>query len=180
MRCSRDVAVSSAGALRTTADLIRRVSTPMEICLPTDRSYQNAWRDASTPFISAVCRYNLNIRAVTRVGRRDRGSLTLDGRYSGRRERLGVATRAPPERRQQQQRSGRISFRYTPRPSIPPDGRWVLSTSNQETLRGWFGARSKRRSRQDVFPPGVLITNIRPRIPIARLPEDIVCHGSIS
>ncbi len=102
-----------------------------------------------TPFVSALYRYGAEASAW-RAWDDEIIAVQTDAAPGTIRDR--VAARAPPQRRDERQRRRPASFWYTPRPSVSPDGRWVLFTSNWEKTLG-LDPRGEPGGgfRQDVF-----------------------------
>jgi hypothetical protein len=132
-----------------TRDLVAPVISPKEVLLADHPSWNNAQPDRLVPFISALYRYGAN---------------TVEWRPWDD-EIVAVQTDVAPDAgaevwRLAQHRSdvrndndpSLLSFWYTPRPNVSPDGRWVLFTSNWEKTLGTdpVGAAGER-ARQDVF-----------------------------
>jgi hypothetical protein len=126
-------------------DVLAQILTPKEVYLADHPSWNNAQPNRAVPFITATYRY---------------GDNTVEWRPWDD-EILGVPTDGGPDVwRFAQHRSdvrndqtpGDISFWYTPRPNVSPDGRWVLFTSNWEKTLGTDPQESAgEKSRQDVF-----------------------------
>jgi hypothetical protein len=131
-----------------TSDLVTPVLLPKEIYMADHPSWHNAQPDRLVPFVDATYRYGTNtapwrawddeIFAVQTDGAGGAGSVWRFAHH-----RSAVEHDVDPSR---------ISFWYTPRVNVSPDGRWALFTSNWEkTLgtdpRGEVGGRY----RQDVF-----------------------------
>lgn len=132
----------------TTFDLIAPVLSPKEIYLADHPSWHNAQPDRLVPFIEANYRYGAN-SVPWRAWDEELLGIQTDGAGGGAtvwrfaHHRSLVADDLDPSR---------ISFWYTPRPNVSPDGHWALFTSNwDKTLgtdpRGETGASN----RQDVF-----------------------------
>jgi hypothetical protein len=129
-------------------DLIRPLLTPKEINLSDHPTWNNARPDRLVPFITATYRYGLNtaewrawddeILAIqTDVGD---GSAEV---WRLAHHRSDVSNDNDPSI---------ISFWYTPRPNVSPDGRWVLFTSNWEKTLGTDPQGvAGEKARQDVF-----------------------------
>jgi hypothetical protein len=129
-----------------TEDVIAPVMAPRQVYLADHPTWHNARPDVAIPFISALYRYGENTvpwRAwddeiiAVQVGTRPAEVWRLAHHRSD------VRQDADPSR---------ISFWYTPRPNVSPDGRWVLFTSNWEKSLGTDPAGDAgTRARQDVF-----------------------------
>ena len=129
-------------------DLITPVVTPKEIYMSDHPSWNNARVDRLVPFITSTYRYGTtasewrawddDILAVqTDVG--DGGAEVFRLAH----HRSDVRTDGAPDQ---------TTFWYMPRPSVSPDGRWVLFTSNWEkTLGTDTTAAAGEQARQDVF-----------------------------
>jgi len=129
-------------------DLIRPLLSPKEITLSDHPSWNNARPDRLVPFISATYRYGANaaewrawddeiVAVQTDVGD---GSAEV---WRFAHHRSNVDKDDDPSV---------ISFWYTPRPNVSPDGRWVLFTSNWEkTLGSDPQGAPGEKARQDVF-----------------------------
>lgn len=129
-------------------DLITPVVTPKEIYLSDHPTWTNARADRLVPFVTATYRYGAiasewrawddEILAVqTDVG--DGGAEVFRLAH----HRSDVRKDDAPEQ---------TSFWYMPRPSVSPDGRWVLFTSNWEKTLGTDPTADKgEQARQDVF-----------------------------
>lgn len=129
-----------------TADVIAPVLTPRQVFLADHPSWHNARPDVWTPFISALYRYGAN--TVEWRAWDDEIIAVQAGDGEGQVWRLAhhrsdVRHDVDPSR---------ISFWYTPRPNVSPDGRWVLFTSNWEKTLGTDpGGEAGGAARQDVF-----------------------------
>jgi hypothetical protein len=132
----------------TTWDLVAPVLLPKEIYLADHPSWHNAQPDRMVPFIDANYRYGTSAvewrawdEEVLAVQTEGAGSGATVWRFAHHRSAVADDVDA-----------SRISFWYTPRVNVSPDGRWALFTSNWEkTLgtdpRGDVGGTH----RQDVF-----------------------------
>jgi hypothetical protein len=130
----------------TTHDVIVPVLTPRQVYLADHPSWHNARPDAWTPFISGLYRYGAN--TVEWRAWDDEIIAVQTGETAGEVWRL--AHHRSDVRHDTD--ASRISFWYTPRPNVSPDGRWVLFTSNWEkTLATDPGGDAATRARQDVF-----------------------------
>jgi hypothetical protein len=131
-----------------TFDLITPILLPKEIYLADHPSWHNAQPDRFVPFIEANYRYGANTTAwrawdeeITAVQTDAAGSGALVWRFAHHRS--AVADDIDPSR---------ISFWYTPRVNVSPDGRWALFTSNWEKTLGTDpGGEPGGTARQDVF-----------------------------
>jgi hypothetical protein len=129
-----------------THDLITPVLTPQQVYLADHPSWHNARPDAWTPFISALYRYGDN--QVAWRAWDDEIVAVQTGEAGGQVWRLAhhrsdIRHDTDPSR---------LSFWYTPRPNVSPDGRWVLFTSNWEKTLGTDpGGPAGGAARQDVF-----------------------------
>ena len=130
----------------TTFDLVA-VMQPKEIYLADHPSWHNAQPDRLVPFIDANYRYGANttvwrawdeeIIAVQTAA----GSAGTVWRFAHHRS--AVADDLDPSR---------ISFWYTPRANVSPDGQWALFTSNWDKSLGTDpGGEPGGAYRQDVF-----------------------------
>lgn len=130
-------------------DLILPILAPKSIFLADHPAWQNARPDTSVPFFSALYRYGANttewrawddeiVAIQTDVAP---GVSATVWRLAHHRSDVAHDTD-----------SSRINFWYTPRPSVSPDGRWVLFTSNWEKTLGADTAPEPGGAfRQDVF-----------------------------
>ena len=131
-----------------TFDLITPILLPKEIYLADHPSWHNAQPDRFVPFIEANYRYGANTtpwrawdEEITAVQTDAAGSGALVWRFAHHRS--AVADDLDPSR---------ISFWYTPRVNVSPDGRWALFTSNWEKTLGTDpGGEPGGTARQDVF-----------------------------
>ncbi|CAN5484196.1 hypothetical protein BH23ACI1_BH23ACI1_15800 [soil metagenome] len=129
-----------------TRDVISPVLSPRQVYLADHPSWHNARPDVWTPFISALYRYGGN--TVEWRAWDDEIVAVQTGDPGGEVWRL--AHHRSDVRHDTD--SSRISFWYTPRPNVSPDGRWVLFTSNWEkTLGNDPGGDQGGGARQDVF-----------------------------
>lgn len=131
-----------------TADLVAPVLLPKAVYMADHPSWHHAAPDRLVPFLNATYRYGANTTAwrawddeILAVQTDAPGSGATVWRFAHHRS--NVANDNDPSR---------ISFWYTPRVNVSPDGRWALFTSNWEkTLgtdpRGDTGAAA----RQDLF-----------------------------
>lgn len=132
-----------------TRDVITPVLNPKEIYLADHPSWHNAPPDRFVPFITGLYRFGAN---TTDWRAWDDEIVAVQTDLSGNagaevwrlaHHRSNVADDGDP---------GRISFWYTPRPNVSPDGRWALFTSNWEKTLGTDPAGSTGgKARQDVF-----------------------------
>jgi hypothetical protein len=132
-----------------TRDVITPVLDPKEIYLADHPSWHNASPDRFVPYITGLYRYGANTTAWRawddEIVAVQTGLPGNDGARVWRlaHHRSDVRDDTDP---------GRISFWYTPRPNVSPDGQWVLFTSNWEKTLGTDPAGdSGGRARQDVF-----------------------------
>jgi hypothetical protein len=129
-------------------DLIAPIVNPKEVYLSDHPTWNNARPNRLEPFISGTYRYGANpaewrpwddeiVAVQTDVG--DGGADVWRLAH----HRSDVSNDETPDV---------ISFWYTPRPNVSPDGRWVLFTSNWEKSLGTDpqGAPGEK-ARQDVF-----------------------------
>jgi hypothetical protein len=136
----------SATSPLTPWDLIKPILTPQEISLSDHASWNNAQPAALVPFISATYRYGINVAAwrgwddeiIAIETNAPAGTGATVWRFAHHRS--DVASDVDPSY---------LSFWYTPRPNVSPDGRWVMFTSNWEKTLG-FDPRDKA-FREDVF-----------------------------
>ena len=152
-----------------TADLVVPVLRPEEVFLADHPSWHNAQPDRLVPFLDANYRYGTNT-TEWRPWDEEIFAVQTDGPGTGAtvwrfaHHRSVVADDLDPSR---------MSFWYTPRVNVSPDGRWALFTSNwDKTLgtdpRGEVGGTF----RQDVFllslkpavivPPVSIVTTTLP------------------
>jgi hypothetical protein len=139
----------SLSAPLATRDLILPVLLPKHIYMADHPSWHNARPDLETPFLSALYRYGGEaspwrawddeiVAVQTNVSA---GASATVWRLAHHRSDIG-----------NDNDPSRIYFWYTPRPSVSPDGRWVLFTSNWEkTLGPDPVAEPGGAFRQDVF-----------------------------
>jgi hypothetical protein len=130
----------------STSDLVA-VMQPKEVYLADHPSWHNAQPDRLVPFIDANYRYGANTTAwrawdeeiiAVQTGA---GSAATVWRFAHHRS--AVADDVDPSR---------ISFWYTPRANVSPDGQWALFTSNWEKTLGTDpGGDTGGTHRQDVF-----------------------------
>jgi hypothetical protein len=127
-------------------DLIRAVLTPQEISLSDHPTWNNAQPTVLVPFITATYRYGINLTAwrawddeiIAVETNAPAGTGATVWRFAHHRS--NVASDADP---------AYLSFWYTPRPNVSPNGRWAIFTSNWEKTLG-FDPREKA-FREDVF-----------------------------
>jgi len=131
-----------------TFDLIAPVLLPKEIYLADHPSWHNAQEDRLVPFVDANYRYGAN-QTAWRAWDEEIFAVQTDAAGGGAsvwrfaHHRSAVADDVDPSR---------ISFWYTPRVNVSPDGRWALFTSNWEKTLGTDPrAEAGGRFRQDVF-----------------------------
>jgi hypothetical protein len=126
--------------------LINPVLTPKEIYLSDHLSWNNAQPNTLVPVISATYRYGDNTTAwrawddevIAIETDAPAGTGATVWRFAHHRS--DVASDTNPLV---------LSFWYTPRPNVSPDGRWVLFTSNWEKTLGSDPKDSTHR--EDVF-----------------------------
>ena len=131
-----------------TADLIAPVLQPKEVYLAEHPSWHNAQPLTMVPFLDATYRYG-TIASEWRAWDEEIIAVQTEAAGTGAtvwrfaHHRSAVANDSDPTR---------ISFWYTPRVNIAPDGRWALFTSNWEKKLG-TDARGEAGGtyRQDVF-----------------------------
>lgn len=132
-----------------TRDVITPVLTPKSVFLADHPSWHNASPDRFVPYISGLYRYGAN---TTGWRAWDDEIVAVQTDLEGN---TGAQVWRLAHHRSDVQDDGdpgRMSFWYTPRPNVSPDGRWVLFTSNWEkTLGADVGGDSGGRARQDVF-----------------------------
>lgn len=132
-----------------TRDLITPVLNPKQVFLADHPSWHNASPDRFVPYITGLYRFNANstewrawddeIIAVQTELTANAGAEVWRLAH----HRSDVRHDTEPDR---------MSFWYTPRPNVSPDGRWVLFTSNWEKTLGTDPAGEPGgRARQDVF-----------------------------
>ncbi len=131
----------------TTFSLIRPVLRPEEEFLADHPSWHNAQPDRLVPFLDANYRYGANT-TVWRAWDEELFAVQTDGAGGGAtvwrfaHHRSLAADDVDPSR---------ISFWYTPRANVSPDGRWALFTSNWDKTLGIDPGEAVRTYRQDVF-----------------------------
>jgi hypothetical protein len=115
-----------------TADLVSPVLTPKSVYLSDHPSWHHAQPDRLVPFLDATYRYGDNTtdwRAwddeIIAVETEAPGTGATVWRFAHHRS--SVANDLDPSR---------LSFWYTPRVNVSPDGRWALFTSNWEKSLG--------------------------------------------
>jgi hypothetical protein len=133
----------------STRDLIAPVLQPKEIYLSDHPSWHNARPDTLVPFVSATYRHGANTTEWRAWDDEVIAIQTDAPTGTGARvwrlahHRSNVANDLDPTR---------IGFWYTPRPSVSPDGKWVIFTSNWEKTLGIDpGADASNVHRTDVF-----------------------------
>ena len=116
----------------TTFDLVAPVLLPKEVYLADHPSWHDAQPDRLVPFVDANYRYGANTtpwrawdEEIFAVETATPGSPANIWRFAHHRS--TVADDIDPSR---------ISFWYTPRVNVSPDGRWALFTSNWEKTLG--------------------------------------------
>jgi hypothetical protein len=131
-----------------TADLVNPVLTPKSVYMADHPSWHNAAADRLLPFLDATYRYGNNTAAwrawddeIIGVQTDAPGTGATVWRFGHHRS--NVANDLDPSR---------ISFWYTPRVNVSPDGRWALFTSNWEKSLGTDPrADTGGAARQDLF-----------------------------
>jgi len=132
----------------TTSDLIAPVLQPEEIYLADHPSWHNAQPDRLVPFIDANYRYGTS-PATWRAWDEELFAVQTDGAGGG-----GVVWRFAHHRSKvaDDLDPSRISFWYTPRANVSPDGHFALFTSNWEKTLGTDPIGDAGGThRQDVF-----------------------------
>jgi hypothetical protein len=131
-----------------TRDAVANVLLPKRVYVADHPSWHNARPDRSVPFISALYRYFTDQGEPWRAWDDEIVAVQADATAGSEVWRLAhhrsdVRHDTDPSR---------VSFWYTPRPNISPDGLWVLFTSNWEkTLGRDPGGDSGGAARQDTF-----------------------------
>ena len=127
-------------------DLIHPILTPQEIFLSDHPTWNNAQPSTLVPFISATYRYGINPAAwrawddeIIAV-ETDVPAGTGADVWRFAHHRSNVASDTDPSV---------LSFWYTPRPNVSPDGRWATFTSNWEKTLGYDPR--EHAFREDVF-----------------------------
>ena len=129
-------------------DLIRPMLSPKEVGLSDHPTWNNARPDRLVPFISATYRYGAN--AVDWRAWDDEIVAVQTDAGDGSAEVWRFAHHRSDVANDED--ASVISFWYTPRPNVSPDGRWVLFTSNWEkTLGSDPQGAPGEKARQDVF-----------------------------
>jgi hypothetical protein len=131
-----------------TADLVNPVLTPKSVYLSDHPSWHHARPDQLVPFLDATYRYGNNTTAwrawddeVIAVQTEAPGTGATVWRFAHHRS--DVTHDLDPSR---------LSFWYTPRVNVSPDGRWALFTSNWEKSLGIDPrADAGGAARQDLF-----------------------------
>jgi hypothetical protein len=132
-----------------TRDLIGPLITPKEVYLSEHPSWHNAQPDRFVPFITATYRYGDNT-VEWRPWDDEILAVQTDAGEGAGAEVWRLAHHRSDVRSDDNPTN--ISFWYTPRPNVSPDGRWVLFTSNWEKTLGTDpGAEAGGAARQDVF-----------------------------
>jgi hypothetical protein len=130
-----------------TRDLVGSVLAPKQVYLADHPSWHNARPDRLVPFVTALYRYGAN-DVEWRAW--DDEIVAVDTRAATDAAVWRIAHHRSDVRHDED--PGRISFWYTPRPNVSPDGRWVLFTSNWEKTLGRDPAGERgTTARQDVF-----------------------------
>ena len=132
----------------TTSDLVTPVLLPKEVYLADHASWHNAQPDRLVPFVDANYRYGTN-PSTWRAWDEEVFAVQTDGAGGGAtvwrfaHHRSTVADDGDPSR---------ISFWYTPRANVSPDGHFALFTSNWEKTLGTDPrGEAGGAYRQDVF-----------------------------
>jgi hypothetical protein len=138
----------SLAAPLATADLITPVLTPISIYMSDHPSWHHAQPDRLVPFLDATYRYGANTTAwrawddeIIAVQTDQAGAGGTVWRFAHHRS--NVNHDGDPSR---------ISFWYTPRVNVSPDGHWALFTSNWEKSLGYDPrGETGGAARQDLF-----------------------------
>jgi hypothetical protein len=136
----------SLAAPLTTQDMINPILTPKEVYLSDHATWSNAQPNILVPIIVATYRFaESQSTAPWRAWDDEIIAIETDGssstvwRFAHHRSNIG--TEANPDN---------PYFWYEPRPSVSPDGHWVIFTSNWEKTLG-TDVRDGGTARQDVF-----------------------------
>ncbi len=132
-----------------TRDVIKTVLSPKEIYLADHPTWNNARPDALVPFVSGLFRAPSST-AVWRAWDDEIVAVQTDAAADAE----GIVWRFAHHHTDVRNETDPtvISFWYTPRPNVSPDGRWVLFTSNWEKTLGTDPtADASATARQDVF-----------------------------
>jgi hypothetical protein len=136
----------SLAAPLATQDMISPVLTPKEVYLSDHATWANAQPNILVPIIAATYRYAYSVNtAPWRAWDDEIIAIATDApsatvwRFAHHRSNIG--SDANPDNQY---------FWYEPRPSVSPDGRWVIFTSNWEKTLG-TDVRDGGVARQDVF-----------------------------
>jgi hypothetical protein len=138
----------SLAAPLATADLIAPVLTPKSIYMADHPSWHNAQPELLVPFLDATYRYGGNT-AEWRAWDDEIIAVQTDQAGAG-----GTVWRFAHHRSNVNNDGdpSRISFWYTPRVNVSPDGRWALFTSNWEKSLGLDPkGETGGAARQDLF-----------------------------
>jgi len=130
-----------------TRDMINPILTPKEVYLSDHATWANAQPDVLVPIISATYRYAASQNTTPwRAWDDEIIAIETDGAPSG------TVWRFAHHRSDIGSDSNEDNpyFWYEPRPSVSPDGRWVIFTSNWEKTLG-TDVRDGGTARQDVF-----------------------------
>jgi regulation of enolase protein 1 (concanavalin A-like superfamily) len=130
-----------------TRDMINPILTPKEVYLSDHATWANAQPNVLVPIISATYRYAASQNtAPWRAWDDEIIAIETDGAASG------MVWRFAHHRSDIGSDSNEDNpyFWYEPRPSVSPDGRWVIFTSNWEKTLG-TDVRDGGTARQDVF-----------------------------
>jgi hypothetical protein len=158
----------------TTLDLVTPVLLPKEVYLADHPSWHNAQPDRLVPFVDANYRYGANTtpwrawdEEIIAVETATPGSSARIWRFAHHRSM--VADDVDPSR---------ISFWYTPRVNVSPDGRWALFTSNWEKTLG-IDPRGEAGGtyRQDLF---LIELKSAPTVPPVAILTTAVPNGTVS
>jgi regulation of enolase protein 1 (concanavalin A-like superfamily) len=130
-----------------TRDLINPILTPKEVYLSDHATWANAQPNVLVPIIVATYRYAASQNTAPWRAwddeiiaiETDASSATTVWRFAHHRSNIGSDSNPDNQ-----------YFWYEPRPSVSPDGRWVIFTSNWEKTLG-TDVRDGGAARQDVF-----------------------------
>jgi hypothetical protein len=130
-----------------TRDMINPILTPQEVYLSDHATWANAQPDVLVPIISATYRFAASQNTTPwRAWDDEIIAIETDGASSSNvwrfaHHRSNIGSDSNPDNQY---------FWYEPRPSVSPDGRWVIFTSNWEKTLG-TDVRDGGTARQDVF-----------------------------
>jgi putative Ig domain-containing protein len=161
-----------------TRDLITPPLRPTEVYLADHPTWNNAQPDRLVPFITATYRYGTN---AVEWRPWDDEIIGVETDPDGGNNVWRFAHHRSDVRNDQT--PSQLSFWYTPRPNVSPDGRWVLFTSNWEKTLGTdpqgasgesarqdvFLLRLKSADGEDALPPPLPLEIITAAIPDAKL-----------